>query len=78
MIRTMVYLPESLHRGLKHLAVDRDTSLTGLIRESVEALYHEDLEDLQIARKRLKEYLAHPEKAVPYSTYRRRRARRAA
>ncbi len=78
MIRTMIYLPEALHRGLRHLAIERDSSLTELVRESVEALYREDLEDIRIGRKRLKEYLASPEKAIPYTTYRHRRIRRAA
>lgn len=78
MIRTMVYLPEELHRILKHLAIERDTSLTALLREGVETLYLEDLEDLRIGTKRLKEYLAHPERTVPYAQYRKRRLRHAA
>ena len=78
MIRTMIYLPEPLHRSLKHLAIERHTSLTGLIRESAEALYREDREDLKIGQKRLREHLARPEKSVPYSAYRSRRRRRAA
>ncbi len=78
MIRTMVYLPESLHRNLKHLAIERHTSLTGLVREGVEALYREDIEDLKVGKKRLKELLVHPEKAISYAEYRSRRRRRAA
>ena len=78
MTRTMVYLPEGLHRGLKHLAVERATSLTALIREAVEVLYREDLDDLQISRERLAEYLAHPERAVPYAQARAKRLHRAA
>ena len=78
MIRTMVYLPEPLHRSLKHLAIERRTSLTGLIRESAEVLYHEDLEDIRIGQKRLREHLAHPERSILYSDYRSRRRRRAA
>ena len=75
MTRTMIYLPEGLHRGLKHLAVERATSLTALIREAVEALYREDLEDFQIGRERLKDYVAHPERAVPYAQVRAKRLR---
>ena len=78
MIRTMIYLPEALHRALKHLAVERNTSLTELIRESAEVLYQEDLKDLRIGGQRLKEYLAHPERGVSYPAYRQRRHRRAA
>ena len=78
MVRTMVYLPESLHRNLKHLAIERRTSLTGLVREGVEMLYREDVADLKVGQKRLKEMLAHPEKAVLYTEYRSRRRRHAA
>lgn len=78
MTRTMIYLPEGLHRSLKHLAVERTTSLTALIREAVEVLYREDVEDLQIGRERLKDYLAHPERAVSYAQARAKRLRRAA
>ena len=78
MVRTMVYLPEPLHRSLKYLALERHTSLTGLIREGAEALYREDREDLRVGQKRLREHLAHPERAVLYSSYRSRRRRRAA
>lgn len=78
MIRTMVYLPEPLHRSLKHLAIERRTSLTGLIRESVETLYRQEIEDLRIGQKRLKEHLAHPKRSELYSNYRSRRRRHAA
>ena len=78
MVRTMVYLPEPLYRGLKHLAIERHTSLTGLVREGVENLYKEDLEDLKAGGKRLKEFLAHPEQAISYLEYRGRRRRHAA
>ena len=78
MVRTMIYLPEPLHRSLKHLAIERRTTLTSLVREGVEALYQEDLEDLKVGQKRLKELLAHPEQAAPYAEYRARRRRRAA
>ncbi len=77
MTRTMIYLPEALHRGLKHLAVERNTSLTELIREAVDALYREDLEDLEMGRRRLKEYLTHPEQAVSYAAYRKGRLHKA-
>lgn len=76
MTRTMVYLPEELHRGLKHLAVERKTSLAKLVQEAVEVLYREDLEDLEIGRERLRDYFAHPEQSRPYETYRTKRAQR--
>lgn len=73
MTRTMVYLEDQLHRRLKHLAVERHTSLAALIREAVTALYKEDLEDLRIGRQRLAEYLKHPERAISYERYRAKR-----
>ncbi len=76
MTRTMVYLPDELHRGLKHLAVERHTSLARLVQEAVEVLYQEDLEDLRIGRERLHDYLKSPERTSPYSAYRSKRLRR--
>ena len=73
MMRTMVYLPDELHRGLKHLAVERGTSMVKLVQEAVETLYREDLEDLQIGRKRLQEYLASPKRVSSYRRYRAKR-----
>ena len=75
MTRTMVYLPDGLHRNLKHLAVERRTSLAELVREAVDVLYKEDIEDLRIGHQRLKEYAAHPTRAMSYTTYRARRGR---
>ena len=73
MMRTMVYLENELHRRLKHLAVERQTSLAALIREAVDSLYREDLEDLRIGRQRRAEYLRHPDRAIPYERYRAKR-----
>lgn len=76
MIRTMVYLPEALHRAVKHLAVERGTSMAKLVTEALEALYKEDMDDLAIGRERLEAYLKYPQKAVPYSDYRTKRSKR--
>lgn len=73
MTRTMVYLPEELHRNLKHLAVERRTSLAELVREAVDTMYQEDIQDIRIGRQRLKDYEAHPARVVPYLAYRARR-----
>ncbi len=75
MTRTMIYLQDEWHRRLKHLAVERRTSLAALIREAIASLYREDIEDLRIGRQRLAAYLRHPDKAVSYDTYRARRLR---
>ena len=76
MIRTMVYLPDSLHRAVKHLAVERRTSIAKLVTEALETLYQEDLVDLKIGRERLQEYLADPSKVISYSSYRTKRLKK--
>ena len=72
-MRTMVYLPDELHRALKHLAVERRTSFAKLVQEALEVLYREDIKDLRIGRERLKGYLAKPDQVVLYSAYRSKR-----
>ena len=76
MIRTMVYLPEGLHKAIKHLAVERGTSIAKLVTEALEVLYKEDIEDLNVGRERLEHYLAHSDKTVPYVFYRAKRLKR--
>ncbi len=76
MTRTMIYLPDKVHRGLKHLAVERRTSMAKLIQEAVEVLYQEDLDDLKVGHERLQDFLTHPEQTADYSTYREKRLKR--
>ena len=76
MIRTMVYLPEALHKAIKHLAVERGTSIAKLVTEALEALYKEDVSDLAVGRERLQAYLKQPEKTASYSDYRAKRSKR--
>ena len=76
MTRTMIYLPDKVHKGLKHLAVERRTSMAKLIQEAVEVLYQEDLDDLKVGHERLQDYLAHPEQSTDYSSYREKRLKR--
>jgi hypothetical protein len=76
MIRTMVYLPEALHKAIKHLAVERGTSLAKLVTEALEALYKEDIEDLGVGSERLRAYLKNSDHAVSYSDYRAKRSKR--
>jgi hypothetical protein len=76
MIRTMVYLPDPLHRAIKHLAVEQGTSIAKLVTEALESLYRQDIADLKVGRERLDSYLAHPEKALSYSTYRSQRLKK--
>ena len=74
MMRTMVYLPEALHKSIKHLAIERGTSFAKLVQEALEVLYREDIEDLKTGSERFEEYLKKPDKTASYSAYRSRRA----
>ncbi len=76
MIRTMVYLPESLHKAIKYLAVERHTSMAKLVQEALESLYKEDIEDLSAGRERLASFIEHSSKASPYSDYRAKRLKK--
>ncbi len=74
MKRTMVLLPEPMHKRLKHLAVEKETSLAQLIREAVENQLHEDLEDIARAEKVLKSFK--PGSGIAYEGYRTQRLTR--
>ena len=76
MTRTIVYLPDDLHKSIKHLAIERRTSFAKLVQEALEVLYQEDAEDLRIGRERLQNYLTHPVRVVSYSSYRTKRLKR--
>ena len=76
MIRTMVTLPDELHRAIKHLAIERRTSIAKMVTEALQALYQEDMDDLKEGRRLLKEHLKHPEKAIPYEVYLAKRSKR--
>ena len=64
MKKTMVYLPEELHEGLRRLAFDRRVSMAELIRRAVHAAYGEVLEDIRDAEAELAGYLEDPSSAV--------------
>ena len=76
MTRTMVYLPDNLHKAIKYLAVERHTSMAKLVQEALESLYQEDIEDLKVGRERLVGFLEHPSKASSYSEYRAKRPKK--
>ena len=69
--RTMIVLPASTHKRLKHLAVEQETSLTGLIRDAVEGLLADDRADIDRAESILKSF--RPGLGLDYDTYRARR-----
>ena len=64
MKKTMVYLPEELHEGLRKLAFEHRTSMAELVRRAVQAAYGEVLEDIRDMETEIASYLEDPSSAV--------------
>ena len=73
MKKTMIYLPEETHEGLKALAFEAKTSIAELIRRAVDMVYGEDIEDIRDMEEELAKYFADPSSAIDYDEYRRQR-----
>ena len=73
MKRTMIYLPEPTHQWLRKLAFEANTSVAELIRQAIDAVYGEDIADIQDMEEELAKYRAHPESAVDLERYLRQR-----
>ena len=73
MKRTMIYLPDETHQGLRKLAFEANSSIAELIRKAVDAVYGEDIEDIRDMEKVLAEYRAHPESFVSLDELHRRK-----
>ncbi len=73
MKRTMIYLPDQTHQGLRKLAFEANTSVADLIRKAVEAVYGEDIEDIRVMEEEIANYQAHPESAISLDELRRRK-----
>jgi len=69
MKRTMIYLPDEIHKGLRELAVEADTSVAELIRRAVKTVYGEDIEDIQVMEEELAKYRADPDSAIDLDAY---------
>jgi len=69
MKRTMIYLPEQTHEGLRKLAFEANTSIAELIRQAIDTVYSEDIEDIQDMEEELTKYRAHPESAIELEKY---------
>jgi len=76
MKKTMIYLPEEIHEGLRRMAFESKTSIAELIRQAVDKAYREDLEDIRDMEEALAEYKAHPESAIEFEEYVRQREAR--
>lgn len=76
MKKTMVYLNEEIHEGLRKLAFENNTSIAGLIRQAIDLIYSEDIEDIKDMEAELARYQAQPGSAVELNEYLRRRKAR--
>jgi len=76
MKKTMIYLPEETHEGLRRLAFEEKTSIAELIRRAVELVYSEDMEDIRDMEEELARYQAEPGFAIELDEYLRRRKAR--
>jgi len=65
----MIYLPEQTHEGLRKLAFEANTSMAELIRQAIDTVYSEDIEDIQDMEEELAKYRAHPESAIELEKY---------
>jgi len=69
MKKTMVYVNEETHRGLKRLAFDRDTSIAELIRKAIDIVYGEDIEDIKDMEEESARYQSQPNSAIELEEY---------
>ena len=76
MKKTMIYLPEESHEGLKVLAFEARTSIAELIRRAIDIVYGEDIEDIRDMEEELAKYRADSGSAVELEDYLRRRQAR--
>ena len=73
MKKMMVYLDEEVHDGLRKLAFENNTSIAELIRQAIELVYGEDVEDIKDMEAELARYQAQSGSVVELEEYLRRR-----
>jgi predicted DNA-binding protein len=66
MVRTTIYLPEDVHRGMKMMAAAGGESMADLLREALERVYKEDLADIHAANEAMREHRKHPNSEVSF------------
>ena len=64
MKKTMIYLPDELHEGLRQLAFEHRTSMAELVRRAVQAAYGEVLEDISDMDAEIASYLEDPSSSI--------------
>ncbi|HJM37052.1 MAG: hypothetical protein QGI92_00950 [Dehalococcoidales bacterium] len=73
MKRTMIYLPEQTHQGLRKMAFEANTSMADLIRKAVDVVYGDDIGDIRIMGEEIANYQIYPELAITLDELRRRK-----
>lgn len=69
MKKTMVYIDEETHKGLRKLAFERGTSIAELMRRAIDIVYGEDIEDIKDMEDELARYQTQPDSAVGLEEY---------
>lgn len=70
MIRTTIYLPEQVHRGMKIMAAANSKSMADLLREALVQVYKDDLADIRDGMGALREHRRHPNSDISIRDYR--------
>ena len=76
MKKTMIYLHEATHEGLRKLAFDRRVSIAELVRQAIDTVYGEDMEDIRDMEEEIRAYEADPSSAVDLDTFLKQREAR--
>ncbi len=69
MIRTTIYLPKDIHRGMKMMAAAGGESMADLLREALVRVYREDLADIKAADEAMKEHRKNPSSSIRARDY---------
>ncbi len=64
MKKTMIYLPEELHEGLRQLAFEHRTSMAELVRRAIQAAYGETIEDIRDMEAEIASYVEDPSSSI--------------
>ena len=64
MKKTMIYLPNKLHEGLRRLAFEHRTSMAELVRRAVQAAYGETIEDIRDMEAEIASYAEDPSSSI--------------
>lgn len=68
MKKTLIYIPEELHEGLRHIAFQSRRSISRLVREALEQVYADELDAIDMERE-LEEYARDPSSAMSWEEF---------